>query len=149
MRRPLAIGLLAVHLAGCFRAVPLETASVPGGSRVVLTLSPAGTAAMRGTLGEGAVTIEATMMRESGDSLDLLLHRVIRTNGTAELYRGESYTVSRQGIAQLQLRKPDVARSALLGVIIAGGAIGVGRAIGLTGSNSLNPGGDPGPGPIN
>jgi hypothetical protein len=140
--RALATCLLLSSTA-CYRTQPVVAAQPPtAGSRVVVTLSPAGTAELASQLGPGVVRAEGVVSQVRGDTLALELTRTAVASGADNLWQRQPVTIPPSAVASIAERRLDRTRSwvvagigvglATLAAILAtggGGSTGVGAIV--------------------
>lgn len=120
---------LSFFSMGCWVSTPLTTPRPAVDSRVVITLTEAGTTVMAAQLGPGKVDLMGDVTALTDSALVLGLRSVTNRRGVEELWTGEQVTVPQSAIATVVARKVSVTRSVLLAAATLTGVVLVGALL--------------------
>ena len=137
--------LTAWSLVGCYTYVPVAAAPVrdlSGAVRVLLT--PAGSEALRQSLGANVRQVEGTVARTSADSLVLAVQRTLTNANEAFASTGDTVAVPRRFIESVAVQQYSRKRSVGLGVAIVSFVLIALTSI-VAGSAGTSGTGQPGP----
>jgi hypothetical protein len=126
----------ALLLGACYSytaAGPVATVSPKIGTRVALTLTPAGVAILGGQLGPQATFVEGDVLETDSTTLRLNVRRVEDSRRIGTEWNGEQVTVPREAIASVTERRLSIGATAILGGLAVGGVIGAYAAFGTAG----------------
>jgi hypothetical protein len=132
--------LCGTILVGCYRNVPITNGELVPGTRVIVHLTPLGTANLGRLLGANTEAIEAQLIRYSSDSLFLSVSVVSDVRGVQTSWAREQLSIARDDVARVEERKLSRRRSVALGGGILLGALLI-RAVGAAGG--FGGGGEP------
>lgn len=107
--------------AGCYEYDAIATSQWSVGTQVRISLSDEGTVGLRPLLGPSAERLEGRVQRSDDSSITLGVTELMRRNGVAETWNGESVRIERSQIAQQSQRRFSPARTAVLAGMIVGG----------------------------
>jgi hypothetical protein len=120
-------------LGACYRNVPIGNGEpLQPGTRIVVHLTPLGTANLGRLLGANTEAMEAQLVRNSADSLLLSVSSVHDVRGVQTSWAGEQLSIARADVARVEERKLSRRRSFALGGGILLGALLI-RVIGDAG----------------
>jgi hypothetical protein len=125
-----------VLLGGCYTYTatgPVNTVSPKIGTRVALTLTPAGMAVLGGQLGPQASYVEGDVLESDSTTLRLNVRRVEDSRRIGTEWKGEQVTVPREAIASVTERRLSIGATAILGGLGVAGVIGAYAAFGTEG----------------
>jgi len=142
MRKLIATVACAFGL-GCHVGAPLMTPRPAAGTRVQVTLTDAGSAAMAAQLGPSRVELVGDVTSTNDSSLVIAVRAVTNRRGIEELWVGEQATVPRSAIAAISTRTVSRGRSIVLALLTSAVIVALGAAIG-NGGTGPEPGGGPG-----
>lgn len=139
MNQPMAVvGALAAisFLGACYSYRPVDTVSPNPGTRISLTLTPEGVAALALQLGPQATYVEGDLLRADSTGLLLAVRRVEDPRRTGTEWKGEQVTIPREAIASARERRFSIGATAIASGLAVGGVIGAYAAFGTSGSAS-------------
>ena len=130
--RATAAALLAC--TACQTYTIIDPSASAAGTDVRVTLTDAGAAALSGQLGSRVEAppreLEGRLLSVSDSGLAVAVSQVTRASGVEDRWNGEHVTIPRTDVARVEHRATSVARSAVLGIALVGGAFLIGNAIG-------------------
>lgn len=142
-RRPsLAAALL---LGGCYTYRPPSAPVPAAGSRVQLTLTDTGMDSLAGRIGPDVGVLYGNVVRADTSAVTLAVVGVDNLRGVHDDWQGESVTVPRRFVRDLQERRLSVGGTGLLGGAIAASLVAATAAI--TGGGGVVGGGTATSGP--
>lgn len=143
------VGVLPLVLAGCYKYVPTDHATLTAATPVSVELSARGMINLEPKIGPNVVEVEGNITDATASSLTLALESVRRRGESAIAnWNGESITLASDEIDQVKRRELSrgrtVAASAVLAAASVGIVVGIAKA---TGGASGTIGGKPNPNP--
>ncbi len=116
--------------SGCyFRRAMLDARPAPNTS-VTATLTSEGTEALSDPLGPGARALDGRVLPSAPDTIALAVHRMTRTNGRIEQWKGEHVALPRRAVARVERRwfspfaTAAVVGGAVTGLVLAASVVG-------------------------
>jgi hypothetical protein len=139
------VGLMAQ--TGCYRTTELAPGPPPAGTRIVASLTPAGTESMGELIGADAVGIEARVAETRPEGWELSLLRVDHHRAPSVRWSGEHVVFQPEVLRSVQERRLDALRTGIA-------AVGIGSVLFVLARNFMGVwiGGDNGGGgtdPVN
>jgi hypothetical protein len=123
--------ITALALCGaCYQYSSFQPTPTTVGKAVRVQLTDIGSAHVASLVGPGADYLDGNLVTLTDSAYTISLADLGRKNGTEELWKGESVTVSGSDVQSIQLRKASAGKSAALTAALVGGAALVARAIG-------------------
>lgn len=127
--------LLTGFASGCYTAVPMASAPVPG-QVLVMDLNDRGRVALGPSIGDAATRVEGTLDRRTDSAYVVKVNSVVYMNGSNNRWTNEPLTIQSDLVRELRERKFSRSRTFAL----AAGAVGAAAAFiatrGLLGSGS-------------
>ncbi|MEO6445203.1 MAG: hypothetical protein ABIZ91_01810 [Gemmatimonadaceae bacterium] len=130
--RHLRLVVLALSVAACYKATPLDTSNLRAGSEAELFLTDIGTLQLAPTLGAQLRSVRGKVAESNQQSIVLDVNMTTNRSGTEFIWRGERVTLLREYVQSSSLRTLDKKRTSLvvaltlLGVVLVGGLLGGG-----------------------
>lgn len=135
--------LLVASGAACFRYVPVETdASMERGTPIRVLLSRPADIRLTDLTANSAREVRGEMIEWRGDSLALSAYWVVTATEVEHRARGETVLLAGDGIARIERKEMDVARTAGLAVGVAAATAVAGVAVAGGGNEGGPPGGN-------
>lgn len=135
MKSRIAIALVSVLVVGCYSLQPAAMGPAPrSGDRVSMDITDLGRVYLGSAMGPEIETIEGRLLEnEEGDYLvGVTAVRTLR--GATQIWSGEKVRIEKQHVARLYERKFSRGRTAVLGVALAAGVVGLfGKGLGVLG----------------
>lgn len=134
---------LIVFLGGCMAYTPVAATPQIQNEPVRLRLNQDGSAALAPLLGAATSEVRGRVQSVSDSSIVLLVSEVARADGGTEPWNGERAEIPLRDVTSVAKQRTSVARSALLGGLLAGGVYLVGHSFGggnATGSHTTGGG---------
>jgi len=122
------LGCFATSACATYAPITLETA--PRAGTVRLALSDDARAQNFGTLGSEIHSIEGRVQAVSDSGIAISANEVARVDADEQRYRGETVLIPSRYVLSISQKRVQVGRSVLLGALIAGGAIWIGKSLG-------------------
>ena len=128
--------LIASLMLGCFAAsacatyAPIALETAPRAGTVRLALSDDARSQNFGMLGSQIQTIEGRVRAVSDSGIAISANEVARVDADEQTYRGETVLIPSRYVLSVTQKRVQVGRSVLLGALITGGAIWIGRSLG-------------------
>ena len=143
------VGILPLVLAGCYKYVPTDHATLTAATPVSVELSERGTVNLAPKIGQSVVVLEGNITDASASSLTLALESVRRRGESSVAnWNGESITLSSDEIAQVKRRELSRGRTFAASTALVAASVGI--IVGIakaTGQASGSTGGQPTPNP--
>jgi hypothetical protein len=132
-------------LQGCYVYTPLYTSAPPTGESVVLNISDRGRVALAERLGPGVISVKGRVATVAEEQMSINVSAVGYISGENSLWSGESMSLSREYVSNVQVRKLSKSRTWMtVGVTaVAVGTLIATRGL-LVGFFGLDNGNDPG-----
>lgn len=143
-RHGAALGSVALAVAcQSYRPIPLSAAPEVEAVRVELTAAAAERLAL--ALGPNVASLDGRVAELTADTIRLAVADATLANGQSVAWRGERVALARGDVAAVRQRRPSTARSALLGLVVVGGAFLAARQLGRDSAEGRGTGGVPVP----
>ena len=143
------VGILPLVLAGCYKYVPTDHATLTAATPVSVELSARGMINLEPKIGPNVVVVEGNITGATASSLTLALESVRRRGESSVAnWNGESITLSSDEIAQVKRRELSRGRTFAASTALVAASVGI--IVGIakaTGQASGSTGGQPTPNP--
>ena len=140
------LGLLLM-LAGCYTYRPLPATVPAAGLRVQATLTDAGSDSLAGRIGRNVGVVAGDVVRADSAELTLAVREVENQRGERSDWEGETVTIPRRFVRDLQQRRLSLGGTGLLGGAVAAGLVAATQVFGGGGIFEGGGGGTGGGGP--
>lgn len=140
MCRGVGAVFLSWGLAGCYNFDPVSQGVPAPGSVVATTLTDTGSVDLGRYLGPEVAVVTGRVERFTPDDVVVSVSSVRGHDGIEHFWKGETVTLPRPDIANLDVRKLAIGRSIFCVVLGLGGAFEVIQAFGVINSGQVNTG---------
>lgn len=122
MRRWLiALTAVAGVSSGCYFRRAMREEPPPPNTSVTVTLTADGAGELSDPLGPGAQALEGRVLPSARDTVALAVHRITRSNGRVEQWKGEHVALPRRTVARVERRWfSPLATAAIVGGAVTG-----------------------------
>jgi hypothetical protein len=127
---------VALALSACYSNVPIQLSTAQPNTKLVVSLTDAGSDSLARYLGPGVATVGGKLLQNTDSGVSLAVSQVTMRSGAEQFWKGETVALPKYSIGTVQERKLSKPRTALLTAAI----IAAGLSVKLSGVGSSNSG---------
>lgn len=105
----------ALVFSGCYGSVPIQLSAAQPGTKLVVTLTDAGSDSLARYLGPGVQTVDGRLIQNGDSGLSLAVTQVTMRSGIEQFWKGETVALPKYSLGTVQERKLSKPRTLLLG----------------------------------
>ena len=121
-RRLVAFVAGVVGVSGCYVRRAIHEPGPVAGATVEIKLTPDATMVLSSLIGSNVRLLDGRVVTRVPDSLVIAITRAVRTDGTAQEWRGERVAIARSSIATVEGRRLSPVTT---GILVSGTVVGL------------------------